>query len=83
MLWGFELEGDECLEPLDGSAPGGRCEGDGPRRAEDLVAKLVFYFMDLMPTQAQPESVPEAFCSRDIPEENQPSPERCALIERP
>lgn len=53
------------------------------RRAEDLVAKPVFYFMDLMPTQAQPESVPEAFCSRDIPEKNQRRPERCALIERP
>lgn len=36
-----------------------------------------------MPRQAQPESVPEAFCSRDIPGENQPSPERRALIERP
>lgn len=49
-----------------------------------VSSQLVLYLNELMmPRQAQPESVPDAFCSRDIPEENQRRPERCALIERP
>lgn len=49
-----------------------------------VSSQLVLYLNELMmPRQAQPESVPDAFCSHDIPEENQRRPERCALIERP
>lgn len=63
---------------------GGRgSAGGGGKAAQVFSFSPVFYLNELMPSQAQPESVPEAFCSRDIPEENQRSPEGCALIERP